>query len=551
MEEGLFVEEPPKETMEEETGEMKGDGNEKFEEEMEETSGEKNVRPEATGSREAVRHEAAGSREAGRSEATGSREAVRPETSQSKEAVSSKRAGNKEARKTEKTENEIERGTENAKGAESDRLHGKSLHLKKNAETKSVENVRFWRNSVEKTGGAKDTENVSVTDGKGNNPGKAERPASTEEQSSTEEHSSVKKQENDAEKINIGESVRFQNTPEQIFRESDAGSDRPEKKIGFLNAPKEKSPAREQNREELDKLTRIQKLVNHPGHRTRSDLLQLKKQLEAENINPELLKPYIESILDKIRAIDKKRIKKICQNIDEMNFEDICDVTKRIEEGDFLPQLKFDAIKELELRMTKIKTDECELLVKKLKTALDEAGVKKSEKFYFYPARKVWQKKAETKETDVIENAVLSFANGKGKYEYPVLMVDKSRDGSGKEGVLLTPENIYYSAWMASYFIPVMEISSIEATTGLLNRGIYVYQKNGTKSKLPLAVEHQDLEKMAKVLQDFIFYLQERPLSRKESYLAMEKHETICCYRCGYIYKGGGVCPRCGFKQNE
>ena len=115
----------------------------------------------------------------------------------------------------------------------------------------------------------------------------------------------------------------------------------------------------------------------------------------------------------------------------------------------------------------------------------------------------------------------------------------------------LTPENLYYSAWMTSYYIPVMEIESIQAVTGLLNRGIYVYQKNGSKTKLPLAVEHEEMEKFAKVLEDFVRYLQEKPFSRKESYLAKEKHDTICCYRCGYIYKGVGVCPRCGYKQNE
>ena len=37
--------------------------------------------------------------------------------------------------------------------------------------------------------------------------------------------------------------------------------------------------------------------------------------------------------------------------------------------------------------------------------------------------------------------------------------------------------------------------------------------------------------------------LQEKPESRKLTYLASEKHDTICCFRCGYQYKGVGVCP--------
>ena len=83
------------------------------------------------------------------------------------------------------------------------------------------------------------------------------------------------------------------------------------------------------------------------------------------------------------------------------------------------------------------------------------------------------------------------------------------------------------------------------------NEGGYISWYDFTKEIFKLAVEHEEMEKFAKVLEDFVRYLQEKPFSRKESYLAKEKHDTICCYRCGYIYKGVGVCPRCGYKQNE
>lgn len=202
--------------------------------------------------------------------------------------------------------------------------------------------------------------------------------------------------------------------------------------------------------------------------------------------------------------MDEKKIKEICGDVGRMDFEDASEAAKQLEDGDFLPQLKFDALKELEQRMSKIKTDECELLVSKLLNAFDEAGVTESKRCHFYPAKRVWQKQAEPEETAVFEGAVDNFANGIGKFEYPVLLVDKSKDESGKEGVLLTPENLYYSAWMTSYYIPVMDIESIQAVTGLLNRGIYVYQKNGSKTKLPLAVEHEEMEKFAKVLEDFV-----------------------------------------------
>ena len=72
--------------------------------------------------------------------------------------------------------------------------------------------------------------------------------------------------------------------------------------------------------------------------------------------------------------MDEKKIKEICGDVGRMDFEDASEAAKQLEDGDFLPQLKFDALKELEQRMSKIKTDECGLLVSKLLNAFDEAG---------------------------------------------------------------------------------------------------------------------------------------------------------------------------------
>ena len=78
-----------------------------------------------------------------------------------------------------------------------------------------------------------------------------------------------------------------------------------------------------------------------------------------------------------------------------------------------------------------------------------------------------------------------NFANGIGKFEYPVLLVDKSKDESGKEGVLLTPENLYYSAWMTSYYIPVMDIESIQAVTGLDRKSTRLNSSHPSRSRMP------------------------------------------------------------------
>lgn len=72
-----------------------------------------------------------------------------------------------------------------------------------------------------------------------------------------------------------------------------------------------------------------------------------------------------------------------------MDFEDASEAAKQLEDGDFLPQLKFDALKELEQRMSKIKTDECGLLVSKLLNAFDEAGVTESKRCHFIRQKSV------------------------------------------------------------------------------------------------------------------------------------------------------------------
>ena len=102
-------------------------------------------------------------------------------------------------------------------------------------------------------------------------------------------------------------------------------------------------------------------------------------------------------------------------------------------------------------------------------------------------------KQAAPQETEVIDYAMASYAAGNGLFEYPIFVVDTSRNNSGKEGIILTPEHLYYSTLMTSYRIDVPSIDEITASTGLLNRGVYVTEKNGKKTKIPYAVENKQL----------------------------------------------------------
>ena len=294
----------------------------------------------------------------------------------------------------------------------------------------------------------------------------------------------------------------------------------------------------------------IKNMIRQSRKITRDDLTELKERLKEKEFEPGLVLPYFEQIENKIRQMDENEIAEITGDPAHMSFDEGMDAYQKIAEGPYLPDLKDNALELLSRRLSKIKTDECEQLVNKLKNELEEAGITESQKHYFYPARKVLLKQAAPQETEVIDYAMASYAAGNGLFEYPIFVVDTSRNNSGKEGIILTPEHLYYSTLMTSYRIDVPSIDEITASTGLLNRGVYVTEKNGKKTKIPYAVENKQLTAYAGVLNEFIHYLQEKPDSRNISYLAKEKHDTICCFRCGYVYKGGNICPKCGFKNN-
>ena len=294
----------------------------------------------------------------------------------------------------------------------------------------------------------------------------------------------------------------------------------------------------------------IKNMIRQSRKITRDDLTELKQRLKEKEFEPGLVLPYFEQIENKIRQMDENEIAEIAGDPVHMSFEEGMDAYQKIADGPYLPDLKDNALELLSRRLSKIKTDECEQLVNKLKNELKEAGIAENQKHYFYPARKVLLKQAAPQETEVIDYAMASYAAGNGLFEYPIFVVDTSRNNSGKEGIILTPEHLYYSTLMTSYRIDVSSVLEISASTGLLNRGVYVTEKNGKKTKIPYAVDNKQLTAYAGVLNEFIHYLQEKPDSRNISYLAKEKHDTICCFRCGYVYKGGNVCPKCGFKNN-
>lgn len=295
----------------------------------------------------------------------------------------------------------------------------------------------------------------------------------------------------------------------------------------------------------------IANVVRRSRVNNREDLAVLADKLRDGDFLPELVAPYLEKVEGKIRRLDEEAIEELIGDASDMTFEEGQKVYEQIEQGEFLPELKSNALEMLTKRLSKIKADESELLVKKLEEELKEAGIAENSRHYFYPARRVLLNQVQPEETEVIDFAMASYAAGCGPFEYPVFVVDTSRNESGKEGIILTPDHLYYSTMLSAYGISVASIEKITSATGLLNKGLYVHQRNGTKTKVPYAVDTKELPALAKVLDEFIHYLQEKPDSRNVDYLAKEKHETICCFRCGYIYKSGNICPKCGYKKND
>lgn len=294
----------------------------------------------------------------------------------------------------------------------------------------------------------------------------------------------------------------------------------------------------------------IQKMVNRTNLQDRSAIVDLLRRLEEEEFSKRALQPFMEHILDNLKAIDQKELDRLCMDYEKMNVEDISKLYDTIQNGNFLPELKNNALEMLSKRLARIKVEECDLLVKKLQRQM-EGEISDNSRHHFYPAQEILKEGVENADTWVIDRALDTYAGSRGEFEYPILVIDTSLNKGGREGMILTPEHLFCSTLLSAYSIPISEIKKIKVNTSLLGKGITIEQEDGAKIKAPYAVSSSELKKWGAILSDFIQYLKERPQSRKIQYLAKEKHDVKCCYRCGFVYKEGNVCPECGCKSNQ
>lgn len=320
-----------------------------------------------------------------------------------------------------------------------------------------------------------------------------------------------------------------------------------------------------EQRKDMAEKEEISAIVKRGGKKDRNALWELYGELEKEDFKVENKAPFLEKIFEKIRKMDEDEIERICPDIASLSFAEGLEAYEKIEQGMFLPELKTNTLEMIERRLTKLKTDEGVQLMRKLKHDMEEK-MPGFVHFYFYDAREERKRGereengrtgesdgsgTEEKEHAAMMRAVSGYAAARSQYEYPIVVCDTSRALNGKEGFVLTPDHIFYRAFLNAGIMDIMDIEKVEANKGFLSKGIFLHSFSGKKEKLPNSVRTEDWEVFAEILNDFAAYLQEKPESRNLNYLAKEKHDVKCCYRCGFVYKEGNICPKCGSKMNK
>lgn len=294
----------------------------------------------------------------------------------------------------------------------------------------------------------------------------------------------------------------------------------------------------------------IGEFVKNAPKNSRAELSKLYDDLKRLDYKDKNKDPYLKKIFDKLYEMDQTAIQKICPDIMDLSFGEALKVYDEIEKGIYLPELKTNTLEMLQKRLTRMKTEENSQLIRKFMRDLDDK-IKNSERLHFYDAGNMLRKRVEKKEADLLNRAVETYASQLRPYEYPLLIGDSTRKGTGKEGFILTPDHIFYATKLMEGMLEITDVEEVKAAKGKLGNNITVLLNDGKSKKIPAVVPKEEREALAEVLEEFILYLQEKPESRSIDYLAKERHEVKCCLRCGFQYRDGNICPKCGSKANK
>lgn len=301
---------------------------------------------------------------------------------------------------------------------------------------------------------------------------------------------------------------------------------------------------------DLTERKEIGEFIKQTKAKDRQELWNLYQALGGQGFTEKNVKPYAEKIYAKVYEMDKAALHKICPEVMDLSFEKGLEVYQEIAKGVFLPELKTNTLDMIDKRLTKMKTDENGQLVKKLQKEIQK-NLSDTTRIHFYDARAVMRGDVDSKEETLMTRAMGTYSNCKNKYEYPIMIADSSRFHNGKEGITITPDQIFFKTFMQEGSLKISEIQDVAEMVGRFKKGIQLRLKNGSVEKLPAVYIPEERKAFVKIFGEYISYLQEKPESHNIAYLVKDKHEVKCCIRCGYTYKGGSTCPKCGSKTNH
>ena len=264
-------------------------------------------------------------------------------------------------------------------------------------------------------------------------------------------------------------------------------------------------------RETLE-IKEISNMLMQSPKKSRKDYVELLRRIEEQNFARENAAPYFEQILDRMEEYDKERLNKLLSKAGVMDFETAASIYEMISQESFLPKLRTGALAVISKRLEEISLSECRIYVNILRKSMDGV-IQENPKHHFYPAEKLLQKTIIPEEKRLFDNAVAAYAEKKGLFEYPIFLADTSKEGSGRDGMLLTSEHLFYSTRLSGYRISLPLIRSVRVSLGLLNRkSLVVEEADGTRHKIPYVVENEILQEWADILGQLIRQLQERPV---------------------------------------
>lgn len=291
----------------------------------------------------------------------------------------------------------------------------------------------------------------------------------------------------------------------------------------------------------------LSKMAKRAGNDRRS-LLKMLEDIKNQDFEAGVLKEYSDEIYQRVKDIDTETVRKIVPDISALDVDEGIRAMKEIEEADILPELKKEMAGLIDKKLTRMKTEESEQLVEKIQRSL-EGRIEDLSRIHYYDARKMLDGDNKDEESILIRKAISKYAILLGKYEYPVIICDSSLFNNGKEGFIISPDHIFYKGVIKSGMLDIMDIDNISLENGKAGKAVFVNNQTKRRVKLPCPFKGKDQENMAHVLDEFVEYLKAKPKSRSVEYLSQEKHATICCYRCGHVFKSGNICPKCGSRN--